>query len=156
MMSQDNIDEQKQDFLTALTDSVKEEKWIENAEDGTTQKVVVINYKKLWYKLQNVSSQYFGEYAYQLEEFANMAADAYNNMSDERADIVSQKLLRKLNSHYFGIDAKSSETVMDKNNNMKNMVHLLNKTETTKKYIVKDEMSKNALRGFLGGGKEPE
>lgn len=156
MSVQNDIDQQKQDFLTALTDSVKEEKWIEDPIDGSTKKVIAINYKKLWYKLQNVSSQYFGEYAYQLEEYANLAADAYNNMSDERADIVSQKLLRNLNSHYFGIDAKSSETVLDKHNNMKNMVHMLNKTETTRKYVVKDEASRNAVVGFLGGNKEPE
>ena len=153
---QNDIDQQKQDFLTALTDSVKEEKWVENSEDGSTQKVIAINYKKLWYKLQNVSSQYFGEYAYHLEELANLAADAYNNMPEERADIVSQQLLRKINSHYYGIDAKSSETVLDKHNNMKNMVHLLNRSETTKKYVVKDEASRNAVVGFLGGGKEPE
>ena len=77
-------------------------------------------------------------------------------MSDERANVLSEQLLRKVRSHYFAIDAKSSETVMDKHNNMKNMVHLLNKTETTKKYVVKDEASKNAVVGFLGGNREPE
>ncbi|HXS61136.1 MAG TPA: hypothetical protein VN703_10045 [Candidatus Sulfopaludibacter sp.] len=156
MSLQNDIDEQKQDFLTALTDSVKEEKWIEDPVDGTTKKILSINYKKLWYKLQNISSPYFGEYAYILEEFVNLASDAYNNMSTERADILSQQLLRKINSHYFGIDAKSSETILDKHNNMKNMVHLLNRQEMTRKYVVKDEMSKNAVLGFLGKQEQHE
>lgn len=156
MSINNELDQQKQDFLTALTDSVKEDKWIEDPNTGESKKVTAINYKKLWYKLQNISSAYFGEYAYQLEEFVNLAADAYNNMSEERADVLSQQLLRRINSHYFAIDAKSSETVLDKNNNMKNMVHLLNRSETTKKYVVKDEISRNMLRGMLGGNKEPE
>ena len=149
-MQSNEIDQQRQDFLTALTDSVKEEKWIESSTDGTSQKIITLNYKKLWYKLQNVSSAYFGEYAYQLEEFVNMAADAYNNMSTERADVLSQQLLRKVSSHYFGIDAKSSETILDKNNNMKNLVHLLNKSEITKKYVVKGEGKKTLMDGMLG------
>ena len=152
---QSDIDQQKQDFLTALTDSVKEEKWIEDQNTHESKKVITINYKKLWYKLQNISSPYFGEYAYHLEEFVNLAADAYNNMSDERADVLSEQLLRKIRSHYFGIDAKSSETILDAHNNMKNLVHLLNKSEITKKYVVKDEMAKAGIAGFLGG-KEPE
>ena len=154
-IQQSDIDQQKQDFLTALTDSVKEEKYIEDSTSGETKKIITINYKKLWYKLQNISSPYFGEYAYQLEEFVNLAADAYNNMSNERADVLSEQLLRKIRSHYFGIDAKSSETILDQHNNMKNLVHLLNKSEITKKYVVKDEMAKAGIAGFLGG-KEPE
>lgn len=156
MSVQNDIDQQKQDFLTALTDSVKEEIWVQNDSDGSNQKVVKINYKKLWYKLQNISSKYFGEYAYQLEEFFNMAQDAYNNMSTERADVLSEQLLRKVRSHYFAIDAKSSETVLDGHNNMKNLLHLLNKSEITKKYVVKDELAKNGMMGFLGNQENKE
>lgn len=148
------VEQRTQDFLVALTDSVKEERWVEQP-DGRQTKQSVINYKKLWYKLQNVSSAYFGEYAYQLEEFVNKAADAYNNMASECADILSEQILRKVRSHYLGIDAKSSETILDNHNNQKNLVHLLNKSEMTKKFIVKDEIAKAGVLGFLGGNKEP-
>jgi len=137
------------DVVDFLIEASKTHQDIPNLQGGT-DKQLIVNPKKIWYKTQNINSDKFGRFVFVLEEFANMALDAFNHMSPERANVIANQIMRKVESYNFSIDAKSSETVRDNNNNQANLLHILTHKTIEKKYNVKGEGKRTLLDGMLG------
>lgn len=119
-------------------------------KDGKVVEEYLINPKTIWYKTQNIHSNLFGGFVKALEEYANMSIDAFNHMSKEQANMLGNQIMRKIESFNFSIDAKSSETVRDQNNNTSNLLHILTHKTIEKKYNVTGEGKKTLMDGMLG------
>lgn len=118
--------------------------------DGKTEIQMVIDAKRIWLKTHNINSDHFGRFIFVLEELLNKAQDAFNHMPFERANTLANQILRRVDSYNYSIDAKSSETVRDKNNNQSNVLHILTHKTIEKKYNIKGEGKKTLVDGMLG------
>ena len=148
VMSLPETEKMHNDVVDFLIEASKKKEIIE--KDGKNVTEYLINAKTIWYKTQNIHSNMFGAYAKSLEVLANMALDAFNHMSKEQANMLGNQIIRIIDAHNYGIDAKSSETVRDKNNNTSNVLHILTHKTIEKKYNVKGEGKKTLLDGMLG------
>lgn len=153
MSSIPETERQHQDFVDIMIEAVKSEKEVQDIQ-GLTKKEMIPDAKKLWYKTQIINSPTFARFVFVLEEFGNMAHDAFNHMTFERANVLGNQIFRKINSYNFSIDAKSSETVQDKHNNRGSLVHLMTNKTIEKKFTMKDEMKKGLAAGWFGGQDE--
>lgn len=126
-------------------------------KDGTTKKELGLDYVSMWWKMHKVNSPYFGRYAKVLTDLENKAVECFNHMCYERAQVMADQILRKCLSHKRSIDAKSSETRLDRHNKQQSLVDTLadNSSENRKIISLREEGKKSGLAGFIGG-KEKE
>lgn len=134
------------DALEFVTTGATTEQQTTN-ENGEKVIVRTVDDKSIKYQTRNISSKYFGEYVYYLEEFANLAHDAFNNMYSDVANSLGNQIQRKVKSHGYSMDAKSSEIVQDHNNNQKNLLHMILRNEVHKKFTVEGQQKNNVLAG---------
>lgn len=147
---------QHQDFVDLMLESFKTPKQVQDQTTGESKEEMIINSKIARYKLQLVNSNTYGRFVLVLENYLNLAHDAYNHMTRERANVIANQILRKYEAYQYSIDAKSSETVQDKHNNRGSLIHIMNNKTIEKKFTMKDEMKKGLAAGWFGGTKETE
>ena len=114
---------------------------------------LVQDHKALKYKLQNVPSPFFASYVFELEELFGKAEQCKQNMNVERANAAAIQILTKYSSHEYAIDAKSSESRLNKLNRTPNMVSILASKKSEKAITFKDEAKQSLLDGFRGKSK---
>ncbi|MDE2026319.1 MAG: hypothetical protein KGJ07_07530 [Patescibacteria group bacterium] len=137
------------DVIDFITDSARERIQVRQ-EDDTLKTEEVLNFERIWWKTHNVNSTSFGRFAFLLKEYESLAEEAFSRMSKPRAKILAQQILARVSSYRYSIDAKSSESVLDKNNRQQTLVQMLNKNSIERKYVVKEEMKKGFASGFIG------
>ena len=148
VMSLPETEKMHNDVVDFLIEASKTKQTVE--KDGKQVEEYLVNPKTIWYKTQNIHSNLFGAFVKALEDYANMSIDAFNHMGKEQANVLGNQIMRRIESYNFSIDAKSSETVRDKNNNSSNVLHILTHKTIEKKYNVKGEGKKTLLDGMLG------
>lgn len=112
--------------------------------------------KKLDYKTQMVNSPHFSRFVFELEEFANLALDVFNFMPYKRAKVISDQIIRHVNSYGYSIDAKSSETLRDMNNSQSSLTHIMTRNHMEKSITFKEEAKKGIMESFGGKQKDKE
>lgn len=124
--------------------------------DRTIKKELGVDYVALWYKLHKISSPFFGRYARKLTKEENKAIECFNHMTFERAEILADQILRDVWSHKRSIDAKSSETRIDKHNKDLSLIDTLTDTHTKSTRIIslKDEGRRSLKEAITGKEKE--
>ena len=135
-------EKQHSDLIDLLTDACQTIELVET-EDGHSTKQLVLNPKKIWYKTQIVNSNTFARFVLELENFANLAKDAYNNMSASRARVLAEQIMMRVESYNFSIDAKSSESIRDKNNTSSTLIDKINRNKIEKQYTLKEDMKRS-------------
>ena len=110
----------------------------------------MLNPKRVWYKTHIVNSPTFGRFVFELENFGNKAAQCFNNMSKARALVIASQIADLVESFNYSIDAKSSESLRDKNNTQTTLIDKINRYRIEKAYHVKGEMKKSFMDGMLG------
>lgn len=145
-----DTEKQNSDFVDILTTAVSRMITREdNAGNQTTQ--LEIDTKKLDYKFQMVSSNTFGRFVFTKERLENLIEDAYNYMEPERADVFKGQILRLAESYGYSIDAKSSETLRDKNNSVSALTHIMNSKSTERKITISEDVKKGFFASMFGG-----
>lgn len=142
-------DDRHNNIVAMLRDACTEIKPVKN-DDGSYEHRLVLNPKKVWLKTHIINSPHFGRYTFFRETLEDKASQAKYHMSLERAAIFEEQLLDLCSSYDNSIDAKSSESVRDKNNIQSTLIDRLNRNLTEKRYTVKDEVKKGILDGFMG------
>ena len=140
------------DIIDLITDGSSQVIEVQNP-DQTISKQLVLIPKKIGYKTHRVNSNRFARYVKELESFANLALTAKYFMTEERAKALSEQILREVETHGFSIDAKSSETMRDKNNNSSTLVDVLQKHSVERKYVMKEDIKKSFWEGIKGKDK---
>ena len=120
--------------------------------DGSIKKELGLDYVSMWWKLHKVNSPFFARYAKILTDLENKAADCFNHMTFERAQVMADQILRKALSHKRSIDAKSSETRLDKHNKQQSLVDTLadNSSENRRVITLKDDAKRSFLNSLIG------
>ena len=103
------------DLVDIVVQSVTKNDLVEQ-KDGSMLKQQVIDGESLWWKTNKIDSEKFGNLALELKEWERQAVECFNNMTYERATILSKQILDIGASIRSSIDAKSSESRRDKHN----------------------------------------
>ena len=94
--------------------------------DGTILVQTEVDSEVIWCKTGSVSSNTFSREILELKEWERMATDAYDYMTKERGNQYSRQILAYGQSVRRSIDAKSSESVRDKNNSTSTLIDKIN------------------------------
>jgi molecular chaperone GrpE (heat shock protein) len=108
----------------------------------------------LWWKTHSISSNQFGALAYELKEWERMALQSRENMCAERSTQISSDIMEISQSFRRAIDAKSSESLRDKNNSQSVLLDKVGRNRVEKVYTMKDQVNKSLINSFLGRDKD--
>lgn len=140
------------DFIDLLTTAVsKSRKYDDN---GVQRSELEINTKALAYKLEMVSSNTYGRFVFMKERLESLAIDVYNYMEPEKADVVAGQVLRLVEAYGYSTDAKSSETLRDKNNSVSSLLHIMNSKSTERKVTISEDVKKGGFAAMFGGSQK--
>ena len=137
------------DYIDMLIDGCRKPVKVTD-EQGNEQIELQLNTKKLDYKTQLVSAQNFSRFVLELENFANMSIDCPNFMPNKRAKVMGDQILRLVEAFGYSIDAKSSETLRDKNNSQSSLTHILTRNKSEKVVSLKEDAKKSLWEGISG------
>jgi len=137
------------DLIDILTDACMTIQQV-RLPNGEIENQLVQDPKKVWYKTHIINSPTFGRCAFELETLDGMRVQAYNHMSRPRAIVVDGQLEGIVKAFQYSIDAKSSESLRDKNNTQSTLIDKINRNKIEKAYTVKGETTKTFMHGLLG------
>lgn len=141
------------DLIDLLTTSFQKIVTVEG-EDGKPQKQLELETKRAWWQLHSVASNTLGRFALELENFERKALQAKYHMSKERADDFAENIMGIVDAYRSSVDAKSSESLSDKNNAIQTLIDKIKSNRAERRYIVKDEVKKGMLAGLMGRDQE--
>lgn len=147
---------ENQDLIDLLSTAFQEATEQVDPNTGEMMPALKLNTKIAWYKLQSVSSNRFGRMALLVELFEGKAQEAFYNMSAPRAKVMSAQILNIVNAYKRSIDAKSSESILDKDNKNQTLIDKIKSNKVEKVYTVKDEAKNRGMLGFVGSKEERE
>lgn len=125
-------------------------------DDGTISREQQMDTDSLWWKTHSISSNHFGQVAFELKEWERMALSVGECMMPERAAQVAHDIMEISQSFRRAIDAKSSESLRDKNNSQSVLIDKVGRNRVEKVYTMKDQVNKSLLSGFLGRDREKD
>ena len=125
-------------------------------EDGSIENQHITDEEILWWKTNEVNSNSFARFAFELKEWERMASECFNHMTDGRARKLSEEILLVSESFRRSIDAKSSESIRDKYNAKSTLIDKLGRNRVEKVYSLKQDTKKGLLDGLLGKKQQDE
>jgi len=137
------------DLVDVVLESWKTERLVET-EDGKTRIERVIDSRRGWWQTHHIASNQFGSLAKYREELGNLFKSASYHMTAHRAAPLIKLGMMFCESVDYSMDAKSSESVKDVNNNHMTLLTLLAKAKTERQFNVKQELSRGVLDGIIG------
>lgn len=141
------------DLVDLLTTSFQKVEDFET-DDGKPDKRLVIDPKTAWWQLHNVASNTLGRLALELEQFERKAEEAKHHMCTERAVVFGKQIQGIVDSYKYSIDAKSSESLSDKNNAIQTLTDKIKSNKIERRYVMKDEVKKSMWDGLVGKDRE--
>ena len=123
-------------------------------EDGTTQKSLVIDPMSMYYKTLVVASPLLARFVYELENFGNMALQAKNFMSAQRAYAFSEQIKKLVHAYMYSLDSKSSESIRINGSSQSTLVDKIARNKIERSYNVKGEKTRSFIDAMLGKDKE--
>ncbi len=123
-------------------------------EDGTTQKSLVIDPMSMYYKTLVVASPLLARFVYELENFGNMALQAKNFMSAQRAYAFSEQIKKLVQAYMYSLDSKSSESLRINGSSQSTLVDKIARNKIERSYNVKGEKTRSFIDAMLGKDKE--
>jgi hypothetical protein len=152
-MSARDTPEKHNDLVDLIIQSATKSVDVKN-EDGTIFRERQMDDDILWWKTHSISTNTFGAVAFELKEWERMSLNASASMCPIRADQVSHDIMEISQSFRRAIDAKSSESLRNKNNSQSVLIDKVGRNRVEKVYTMKDQMSKSLFNSFLGRDKE--
>lgn len=141
------------DLVDLLTTSFQKTVFVDTP-DGKKEKQLELDTKRAWWQLHSVAANTLGRFALELEQFERKAVQAKNHMSSERAEDFAENILGIAESYRSSVDAKSSESISDKNNAIQTLIDKIKSNKIDRRYIVKDELKKGMISGIMGRDQE--
>lgn len=142
-------DKPHEDIFDLLADACQKQHSVLQP-DQTYKLENILDPETIWWKTNLVNSPIFARFAYTLKSYELLAHQCKNFMSGERADVLSEQLLEDVQNYKYSVDAKSSETLRDKNNTQNSLVHIATRNKIERQYTMKDEGKKSILDGLKG------
>lgn len=124
--------------------------------EGKFEKQLELDTKRAWWQLHSVSSNTLGRFAFELENFERKASQAKRHMSKERAEDFAENIMGIVDAYRSTVDAKSSESLSDKNNAIATLIDKIKSNKQERRYVMKDEIKKSIFSGILGRDAEKD
>ena len=141
--------------MDLLVDACQTVETVQN-QDGTFTKQLMLDPEKAWWKTHLVNSPTFARFAFELKEFERLGEEAIYNMARPRAEVIAEQI-RSIGMDYrYSIDAKSSESLRDRNNTQATLLDKMQKNRVERAYTVKGEAGKSFMSGLLGRDREQD
>ena len=140
------------DLIDLLTEAAQ--LVVETEENGVKKKEIIPDNESLWMQTKMVNSPTFARYILKLRDFYDLAANAKDNMCEERAKVIADQILAKYKSHKYSIDSKSSETLRDAHNTQPSLNHLVVKQHTDRSITLKEEAGRSVGDMLMGREKQ--
>jgi len=118
--------------------------------DGTKQKQLVLDPEIIWWKTGIVNSPTYARFAYELKEWERLGVQCFDNMSSDRARQMAHNIIDLGTSYRRSIDAKSSESLRDRENTQSTLIDKINRNKIEKAYTIKGEAKRSIIDGVLG------
>ena len=144
-----DTEQQRNDVIALLTDAAQKVE-ISTQADGTPQKNLILDVESIYWETRSVDSPAFARCVLETKRFESMADQCYNHMSKERADVISKQIKDIVTNFRYSIDAKSSETRLDKNNAKPNLIDRLLRNRQEKIYNLKEDAKNSIFSGITG------
>lgn len=106
--------------------------------------------RKLWWKTQIINAPTFGRYAKIFSDFKNLGEQCFDNMTNDRAEGMKKQILAFCESFDNSIDAKSSETLRDKQNSQSNLIDKINRNKIERAITLKQEAKSSLGDAVMG------
>ena len=143
------------DLVDVLVQSVQRIEQVPQ-EDGSFEKSLVIDPKSLYYKTLIVASPYLARFVLELENFNNLATQAFNFMSRSKALALSEQIRELVIAYQYSIDSKSSESIRENGSAQSTLIDKIARNKIERSYQVKGEKSRSFLDAMMGRDKEDD
>lgn len=145
-----------QEVFDLIVDACQSVELVKNQTGDGYTKQLMMDPEKAWWKTHLVNSATFARFAYKIKETERMAQDCYNHMSEARAQVISEQIKQRCLSYRYSIDAKSSESLRDKNNTQPTLIDKMNKSNVPHAVTLKQEAGRSFLSALAGRDKSQE
>jgi hypothetical protein len=125
-------------------------------KDGTIIKEQMLDEDIVWCKTGSVASNTFARMIYELKEFERTADLCFTNMCRERAEDLANLIGKMAVSYRRSVDAKSSESLRDKQNSTSTLIDKINKNKVERVYTMKDKMKSSVFDSIIGRDAEKD
>lgn len=119
-------------------------------ENGMARHQQMVDAEQVWWETRIVNAPTFARFAYRLKQFEALATEVYDNMCPERAAIMSNQILKIVRAYKVSIDAKSSETLRDKQNSQSNLIMHINRNRVERAVTVTGDAKDGIMSGIMG------
>lgn len=153
-MLQEN-EKEHNDVIDFLTDACKVVKQVKTPE-GKLEEQSLLDPERVYWKTQNINSDYFGRAVLELKQLEACAFQAFFHMSKPRAEVIAEQITSLVNNYKYSIDAKNSETMRDRRNSQQSLVGMLSKNKSERVYTVKGDKQRTIGDMILGRDVEKE
>lgn len=123
--------------------------------DGTVQKQLLLDPETLWWKTGIINSPFYGRFAFELKEWERQGPECYDNMCKDRAYEISKDIMDIGKSYRRSMDAKSSESLIDRDKTCSTLIDKINKNKIERSYkLTGDGMKKTFMDDLLNRDRE--
>lgn len=140
------------DLIAFMTEACKDLVSVET-EDGKYHMELVLNTDKVYYKTQSVNYPGFSRFVLELENYKGMASRCIHHMAKARAKVMSDQIMAYVNSFKLSIDAKSSESLRDKDNTQQTLIDKLIRNKIERSVTFKGDVQRSIWEGLVGKSK---
>ena len=153
----DNGSQEKTIHKDALDVILEASKKLEISEiEGKMERVLINDFESIYWGTRNVASANFSRFVLKLKELENLGKQSKNHMMPERAKIIEDGILAIVTGYKYSIDAKSSESVLDKDNKQTTLVDKFFQQKIEKRYTTNEKIKKGLLASFIGKDQEDD
>ena len=140
------------DFIQSGAQEIKD---IYDPNSGKYIPTLTTNSRQLKWMGQTVTSDRLGDLATDMEILYAMGEESVYHMTHEMAESVKQMINGLYSAMFYGINAKSSETIRDKKNQHNNIIQMFTKQQSP--YIkMEDEMERGIFGNLFNKKERPE
>ena len=138
-----------QDIVDLITEAAQVK--VQKIEpDGTITETLINDPEIIYWKTHIVNSTTFARFVFELKNFERLSKQAINNMSPDRARVLSQQIAEIVSSFRSSIDAKSSESLRNEKTTQSTLVDKLNRVRIEKSFSSKEDMKKGIFASLIG------
>ena len=137
------------DVVSIMIDACGEKVRVKQS-DGSFKDEIQLNNHRVWLKTHNINSNRFARYQFFRERLESLARTAKDHMTFQKAQVLYEQIMNLCSDYDYSIDAKSSEAISDKHNGSATLIDKINRKETTRRYVLSDELKKSGWESFIG------
>ena len=137
------------DVISLIMASTNKIEYLESA-DGIPVRQEVSDPEVIYYMTRSVNNSRFNNFVFHFKQFEGMGDQCVHSMSIERARVIKEGIESLCASFKRSVDAKSSESVFDKNNRQKTFIDVLSSSKEERIVTVNSKDSKTIKEAIFG------